>query len=199
MGKKNMKLTKSFIPKSKLSTRDKIYDVHDNGGRPFRVIANNKGIHIFIEREEDKKNQIGSYPMQYNKLIKKITNFLGYWSGFDSSPYKTKMHGNSILIQLTKKKYMSIGYNIYTFETESEIIDYVSPVGNSDVPYPISYDKDNVYFMIEQVYIKRSELTIEPNVANAEHIYGEFYGHIGSKKHVGHKMKHLKIVYLRLS
>ena len=190
-----MKNTNSYIPKNKLSSRNKEYFIHDNGGRPFKVIANNQGISIYgicINTDTDSP----AYP----KLIKHITNFLGYWSGFDSSPYL--MHGNSILIQLTKRKYICIGWDIYSFETDSEILDYVSPVGNSDVPYPVAYDKDNIYFMNEKVFSKANKFKTVPNVANAEDIYGEFYKTIphskpSDKTESGNKFKKIKIIHER--
>jgi hypothetical protein len=177
-----MKNTNSYIPKNKLSTINKEYYIHDNGGRPFKVIANNKGISIYgicINKETDEP--------QYPKLITKITNFLGYWPGFDSSPYL--MHGNSILIQLTKTKYICVGWDIYSFETNSEILDYISPVGNSDVPYPVAYDKDNIYFMNDKVFNEASKFKTIANVVNAEDIYGEFY-----KTESGKKFKKIKII-----
>lgn len=99
--------TKSFIAKNKLTKKDKIYDIHDNEGRPYRVIANNTGISIYeVTCYYEDRDEI-----VYNTLVKKIKNFRGYWSGFDSSPYK--MHGNSILIQLSKYIYIYMWVGLY--------------------------------------------------------------------------------------
>ena len=179
--------TNSFIPINKLSKSNFEYYIHDNGGRPFKVIANKQGISIYgvcINKEEDSP--------EYPKLIKHITNFLGYWSGFDSS--SEEMHGNSLLIQLTKTKYIHIGMIIYSFETDSEILDFISPVGNNDVPYPIALDKDNVYFMMDHVFNKISNFEIFPCVLNAEAIYGEFYRRDNyNKKIPGNPQKSTKL------
>lgn len=184
--------TESFISKKKLSKKDKIYYIHDNGGRPLKVVANSSGISIFEITCYDKDND----EVIYGNLINKIKKFVGYWSGFDSSPYK--MHGNSILIELSKKKYMYIGPVVYTFNSESEIIDYISPVGNSDVPYPVAYDKDNIYFMSEREYDRIDNFNIELKVANVKDIYSEFYDRYGSKMHTGKKMKKMKIINERV-
>lgn len=92
------------------------------------------------------------------------------------------MHGNSILIQISDHKYIYVGNIIYEFATDEKIIDYVSPVGNSDVPYPVAIGSDNVYFMLDKQFIKSQDLETPITVANAENLYSEFYGHIGSKK-----------------
>ena len=167
-----MKSTKTFISKSKLTTRDRKYNIHDNGGRPYLIIANNKGIFVYtyVNKAYDK----------FTVLLRKFTKFLGYWSGFDSSPYK--FHGNSILIQVTKKEYVFIGESIYSFKTTDIITDYVSPVGNSDVPYPIAYGEDYMYFMLERKYVKKQQFETPITVKNAEDLYGEFYGHIHPEK-----------------
>jgi hypothetical protein len=192
-------VTQSFISKDDLTSKSKkrIYYIHDNGGRPFKVVANKEGIFIYTHKspleDRDRDN------MKYDILLQKIKNFKGYWSGFDSSYYE--MHGNSILIQVTKKSYISIGWKIQKFETSEEIIDYISPVGNSDVLYPVAYSKNFVYFMLENQYVDKKDLLTIPNVANAEDIYGEFYGHIyplQQKKMKKHKFKKLKLLHDRV-
>ena len=48
--------------------------------------------------------------------------------------------------------YIFIGHKIFSFKTEYEIINYVSEVGNNDVPYPYAVDiKNNYYLMIEEM------------------------------------------------
>lgn len=183
---KNIKNTKSYISAKKLTSKSRIYDIHDNFNRPFRVICNNKGIYVYKKTGEN-----------YDQLIIKIRKFQGYWSGYDSSAYK--MNGNSILVQLARNKYIFIGWEIYEFTTEDEIIDYISPVGNNDVPYPVAYGTKNVYFMLDKVFIKNEDLETPITVANAEDLYGEFYGWIGSKKgsHQKYKFKNIKIIQKR--
>lgn len=162
----------SFIPFASLGKKNKIYDVHDNGGRPFRVIANVNGIFVY------KNTSVGyDQPEIYSDLVLQIKDFLGYWFGFDTTPHK--FHGNSILIQLRTDKYVYVGNEIYAFMTDEKIIDYLSPVGNSDVPYPVAYGKKFVYFMLDKEKIKINDLETEVNVANAEDLYGEFYKKMG--------------------
>ena len=179
----HMKNTKSFIPFDKLHIKEYIHLIHDNGARPFIVIITN--------------NKINVYHSYTNKLLFKISKFLGYWNGFDSSPYQ--FHGNSILIQLGLYKYMHIGCEIFTFNTKDVITDFISPVGNSDVPYPICYGTENVYFMLDKKYCKNEDILLDKNVVNAEDIYTEFYGHLEFKKDRKiYNTKNVKIIHKRI-
>lgn len=199
---KKMKTTKSFIPKLKLTDRMRTFFVHDNGDRPYRITANKKGIDIHrimnFDYDDSSKDE---YELELH-----LNKFRGFWYGFDSEfCCKYEAHGNTILIQLTKTKYMYISAEIYTFESDEEILDFISPLGNNDVPYPVAYSANRVYFMLDKVYINKSELETEATVANAGTMYGEFYGWVGSKKkckksyncvgtHTKHKMSKVKIL-----
>jgi hypothetical protein len=55
------------------------------------------------------------------------------------------MHGNSILIHLKNLEHIYVGSFINKFRAVDEITDYMSPVGNNDVPYPVAYSVENVY------------------------------------------------------
>ncbi len=112
---------------------------------------------------------------------------------FVSSPYK--IHGNSILIKISENEYVSVGWYIYRFKTTEKIFDYVSPVGS--VPYPVAFGKNNVYFMLDKLLIKKSEPETDVTVANAEDLYGEFYGHIGSSKGNHNKVLKKNVVVLQ--
>ena len=80
---------------------------------------------------------------------------------------------------------MYIGNKIYEFKTKDEIVDYMSFVGNSDVPYPYAIGTENTYLMIEDVFIPNKELKVFGNEDPYE-IYYAFarkkkYGKIGQK------------------
>ena len=65
--------------------------------------------------------------------------------------------GNSILFQLRdagsaiNTKYMFIGDCIATFATRSPIKQFVSMIGNNDVPYPFAIDEDGVYYVFSHI------------------------------------------------
>jgi len=65
--------------------------------------------------------------------------------------------GNSILLHIGKKMYVLIGQSIYLFESLNKIVDFKSPVGNSDVPY--SYAIDIKGF----IYLLTSNVVMAPN------------------------------------
>jgi hypothetical protein len=180
-------MTNSFIKKEDLTATNMVYNIHDNGGRPFRVISNNKGIDIY-RYDVDKKS--------YDMKILTIKKFIGYWKGYDSGKH-TKYHGNSILVKETKTSYVSIGYNIqkFTIPASEEIFDYVSPVGNSDVPYPVAFSENNVYFMLDMVYCNINQFNIDITPKNAEDFYSAFY--TMRNKLVKHKLSS-KILYKRI-
>nr|URM61880.1 DNA ligase [Mimivirus sp.] len=189
---KNLKNTNSFI--SFDNCEHKVYYVHDNGHRPFQVTIskNKKSAKIIIhkyEYESDSDNDLDSdnnldsdndldsdYDLDskhYKTFVIEIDKFLGYWYGYDTSI--DQMHGNTILIKLAVNKYIFIGSEIYKFKTDSdEIIDYVSPVGNSDVPYPVAYGTQFVYFMDDKEKVKKSNFQLDISPVNAEDIFVEF-------------------------
>lgn len=164
--------TKRFIKKKNLSSRPRTYEIHDNGGRPFKVFATNKHIEIFTYQDVDFVSDI-----VYDQKVLTIKKFIGYWIGYDTNDY-TNFHGNTILIQETKTSYIEIGQQIYRFTTDEEITDYVSPIGGNDVPYPIAYTNNYVYFIKSESYVKKTDLITEAITANTNDINEEFYGNL---------------------
>ena len=183
----SMHNTKSFVYKEDLTIKKRNYLIHDNENRPYQVTVDKTGIYIYTYVTYKKKYTI------YSKLLKKITNFMGYWRGYDPSPYA--MHGNTILVCLTSHKYLYIGPVIYIFTTKDIIDDYISPVGMSDVPYPVAYGTNNVYFMVDSCYVRKNVMKTAATVKNAETIYGEFYGFFGKRTFSAYGMKNYKLLY----
>ena len=182
--------TDSFIEKTELLYQEHHYFTMVNGGYTFNVSIKNNT--IFVLAIDCKKEDIYFNPNIYNIPLFKLDNYLGYWYGYDTG--FSKQHGNSILIK-KPTQYIYIGDVVYSFSTKSPIIDYISPVGNSDVPYPIAYDKYNIYFMLDKVYVSRKLFTTKINLANAEKIYGEFYDKFYHGQKGSHKMENLYIDY----
>ncbi len=198
---KSMTKTNSYVPQDTLTSRRRIYFIHDNGGRPFKFVANDTGIDIFtypdveVGSDDDwfEKNKFN--PNNYTIHILTIPSFQGYWRGYDTSPYM--MHSNSILVHLGPKRYIFAGLAVIQFTTKDNILDYVSYVGNSDVPYPIAYGVDNIYFILDGAYIRRRTLEKDMviSVGNAEKIYFDgMYGTIskGKWKYRNFKMSNVK-------
>lgn len=171
----------------------KYYTIHDNGGRPFLIKIFENTIDIYI-RMCDEKYMSWKYYKTIDKYVKifigkspktKMTTFsAGFGKQFD---------GNSILIKLTSKMYMFIGMNIKTFSLENdEIINFISPVGNNDVPYPFAIGKKNTYFFFEDTYIDNKYL-INKNIKN---LMDDYYECIYNSKYI--KKLKTKIIQKRV-
>eukprot|EP00435_Cladocopium_sp_Y103_P007641 s2703_g2.t1 len=71
-----------------------------------------------------------------------------------SPKHGARFDGNSMLLHLEGLKYVFVGENVFSFTAKSPITKYVSPVGNSDVPYPWAMDEQGFrYLMISSVIV----------------------------------------------
>ncbi len=170
----------------KMSSKDKHYDIHDNGNRPFRVVVSDHGA-------KDKKvaiykdiNTDWNSPADYSKLVKELTVkevFVGKSSGnaegADHGPDDADFFkGNSILLHVSSNKYVHVGSSIYEFQMDDKVDKYFSMVGRNDVPYPVLLGTENVYFMLEgdHCYLPRDMLPAGLTKAQWEDCYTYFYG-----------------------
>ena len=135
------------------------YLTHFNGGRPFVVVVQPSVVTIY-DNSDDPPSLLMTFTDVRKTFIGKspltpMTEFSGgHGKMFD---------GNSILIQTESLRYVFIGSMIYSFDAVSNIISYVSEVGNNDVPYPYAVDdQNNVYLMIESVIVKNYLGTLDP-------------------------------------
>lgn len=131
-----------------------VYHTLDNGGEPFEVVI--EGKHVIVYKGEYGSD--GENPDVYNKKVYEVycqKVFIGYSpEGELADGYGPEFDGNSILLNTIGKEYVFIGESIFSFEALYPIIKYVSPVGNSGVPYPFAIDtQDNYYLMIEDVIV----------------------------------------------
>ena len=155
----------SSIKKENKKNKSKTYYTHDNGGRPFKVVVEDKKVYVYKYKKYDETTNSFLYSeksIKYQKQdyfkYKKI--FIGKSpknkKTIFSNGYGAKFTGNSILLQITNNKYVFIGDKIFSFTSKSEIEKFVSPVGNNDVPYPYAVDVDGRYYlMIEDIIIDK--------------------------------------------
>ena len=127
-------------------TKSKTYYIHDNGGRPFKVIITGYTAEVYKLTDMLSKNY------KLAKTFKFIESFNGG-------------NGSSILLQVKSDNkdlntYIYIGDKIFSFSIKDKIIAYKSPIGNSDVPYPYAISKDNVYLMLESVVLDKELLEL---------------------------------------
>lgn len=139
---------------------EKEYKIHDNGNTPFTVY------------DDSKKKKVTVYRMDFNEESNKYipgkkvleTSYKEIYVGKDPLKLTDGWHpsfvGNTILLRITKEKFIYIGDYIYSFELEKgdEAVLYNSTMGNSDVPYPFLVGKNNTYLLLTVNSKKGKEL-----------------------------------------
>lgn len=138
---------------------EKIYFIHDNRDRPFKVQIENDNI-IYVYKKDGYDEEKGKYTYDLNPYATFDTTkiFIGK-SPFNkmteySGGYGPEFDGNTILFESKINEYVHIGSEIFSFETKYPIKEYISPVGNNDVPYPYAIDtQNNIYLIIFKVII----------------------------------------------
>jgi hypothetical protein len=164
----------------------KAYLIHDNGGRPFRVVIKPTAVEVYKRDKKSKGAEESDEAEAFSVLIdtfpaKKV--FVGKSSGMcemcDHPAKQAKQfEGNSILVQTAANKYVYIGHEIFSFELKDEVDKYYSPVGHSDVPYPLILGKENVYFLLDKQYVPRDMF---PKSQVWEDAYRPWYGTFTAK------------------
>ena len=150
----------------------KIYHIHDNGGRPFTVEIENDEVMVSVKDDVmDRYKKFVTYKPQ------KI--FIGTdWKEISekSQDHRDYFDGNSFLLHISDLDYVYIGSMIYTFRAENLITEYVSRVGNSDVPYPHAIDLNgNVYLTIEDVILLNCDKMKNFVKRNPDKDYYDYY------------------------
>jgi hypothetical protein len=125
--------------------KGRTYQTHDNGARPFLVQDHGGSVTVTKQVWNAEKRQHEPEKELLNVPYEKI--FVG-------------SQGSSILLKQTKNQYTYIGDTVKTFESydDDKILDYFSPIGNSDVPYPYAVGEKYTYLMIEDVAISNQAL-----------------------------------------
>lgn len=145
--------------------KGKVYDVHDNGARPYRVYVDGSTVSIYSGKQNN------DYTYDYDKLVRTIKAKQVHVGG------KKSQLGNSILVHVSGNNYLYIGHEIYEFQMEDTVDTYFSIVGNSDVPYPVLLGTENAYFMLDRCYVPRSEFDPKMTKAQWEDSYQRYYGY----------------------
>lgn len=176
------KLHRIHKPENFTPYEREFYEIMDNGSTPYIVYVNPSRTTVSIFRIPKKgyvvnsdwsKNMSENYGY-FTELVKKYRNVKDVMPGIDNTE---NIKGNSVLIRLSRNTYVYIGDGIYSFTPDETITEYYSNVGNSGVPYPVAVSRSYVYFMLDKVYVEKSEF---PNVdfnnsRQVSDIYSEFY------------------------
>lgn len=114
----------------------------------YKTIAENENEICVVVNVQKKKNKL--------KKIIELDHVERVFIG--KSPLDTNrdehFDGNSILIHISDNSYVFVQDTIFLFKALAPIVEFVSPVGNSDVPYAYAVDKKkNVYLLKEKVVL----------------------------------------------
>jgi hypothetical protein len=160
----------------------KYYLTHDNHSRPFCVYIDNNDVHVFKLDDSDLDSE------NYTTFVSSFTAkeiFIGKSPLNETTKYSAghgpTFDGNSILLKIDTHEYVFIGDMIFSFKAKNEIVTFVSPVGNNDVPYPYAIDSENNYYFL----LGRNGGVIKST--NDSEPYDYYYAvlnHIGESEHV---------------
>lgn len=180
-GHKNVRhIVHTHNQNQKSKRKEKKYFTHDNRRRPFMVILNGKNVDIFTYRNKFDRAftsinydiHVKDYRVQDIFIGKSIKGDDAFEVG---SSFGT---GNSILLKITKSRYVFIGMEVFEFEPSDNIIEYYSMVGNNDVPYPVAVGEKNIYFMMDGCYLSRTHFADFPKIYSwGLDAYPRLYGH----------------------
>lgn len=129
-----------------LGIKFKQYDCLYNG-ETNKVFIGDTSIYIFTTIEKS-----------ITKLAYTISKYTKYWISKASwvVPSKKKGYkGSTILVEIKPKHYIYIdGRIVKSFNTDSPILKYDSPMGNSFVPYGYAITTNKTYLMLESVWVE---------------------------------------------
>jgi len=164
--------------------KGKQYLTHDNGGRPFLVTIDGK--HVCIYRvPKAKANMLDDFPANedYSELVKEYKGVTKIFIGKSSAKsemakysggHGSKFDGNTILVEISPKRYCHIGCDVFEFSTKDSIHKYDSPVGGNDVPYPLAYGTEYLYFLISPFeYIPKHVVS---DTLTTDELWDKFHG-----------------------
>lgn len=142
----------------------KTYLTEDNGTKAYKVeIIHDHLVKIYTYPKKIisskivcKSCMLSDFLVEYEPekifIGKSILNSMTEFSG----GYGDEWNGNSILLFMgmheNKYKYIAIGDNIFSFCMKEKIIEYHSPVGNNEVPYPFCLTENYIYDFCHGLY-----------------------------------------------
>ena len=116
------------------------------------VLTHNRfNTYIVLFFTDLKKAQI--YKMPYrNSPHQQIEIVMGFDYLYVFGLDENNENGN-FLFEIEDKKYIHVGEELFSFETNDEIEKLFSEHGNNDIKYSFAYGKENIYFLAHQKFI----------------------------------------------
>jgi hypothetical protein len=159
----------------------KVYFIHSNGARPFRVEVSGKNVEIYHGSPAKLPDGTPDYDrMEYTDLVKKLTVKEIYVGQSPCIPAADACgafaKGNTLLLHITGNTYVYVGETIYEFKMDDEVDTYYSLIGNNDSPYPVLLGTKNVYFMLDHQMMPREVFKAKMTDAEWADAYQYFFG-----------------------
>jgi len=133
------------------------YEIHGNYNRPFIVDIIGDNVEIRCQTYSDTTGMfIPDIDPKATFKCQKI--FVGESKFYPmtefSGGYGTRFDGNTILLHIGELNYIWVGERISKFKARAEIVEFESPVGNNDVPYPWAKDtNENIYIILDDMIL----------------------------------------------
>ena len=128
------------------------------------VLTHNRfNTYIVLIFTDSKKAQIYKMPYRNNphREIEIVTSFdylhLCRPNEHTEDYHIRKPNDKNFLFKIEDKKYIHVGENLFSFETNDENVKCSSEHGFNDVKFPFARGKENIYFMLHQKYIPIQE------------------------------------------
>ena len=99
-----------------------------------------------------------------------------------------KPNNANFLFKIEDKKYIHVGENLFSFETDDEIVKYSSEHGFNDVKLPFAHGKENSYIMSHQKYIPIQEYENSIEKSEYDYLYKK-------KKEINNDPEGIDIIY----
>ncbi|MBL8018067.1 MAG: hypothetical protein JNM27_00255 [Leptospirales bacterium] len=169
-----------------------LYQVHDNGGRPFTVLVEGPSGAQRVSVYHTRADRTEGYPVYYDlevyqdspprpeELAISWEKVPRVWIAGCPSMYagEEESLGNSLLIKLPNSEstpgnnsYVHIGVSIFKFTTVDPITAFDSPIDNNDVTYPAALSNSETFFLGDQQRLPRSLIkALGPVEENMKHL-----------------------------
>ena len=142
---------------------DDFKTLEQNNPETYVLTHNRFNTYIVLVFTDLKKTQIYKIPYRNSphQEIEIIMSF-DYLHSFRPNEHSEDYHvrkpkEENFLFKFEDKKYVHVGEDLFSFETNDEIVEYSSEHGFNDIKFPYAYGEENIYFMLHQKYIPIQE------------------------------------------
>ena len=109
-------------------------------------------------------------PHQEDEILRRFDYLHVFRPNEHSEDYHIgKPNDENFLFKIGDKIYVHVGKNLFSFETNDEIVKDSSEHGYNDIKYPYAYGEENIYFMLHEKNILIEEY--KNSIMKNEYLY----------------------------